>query len=153
MTLNEIIDAAIRSKHATDAGTRMHAALRRVVINENGDDLGDPELIQHLRHNDLLCDLFHPQSRTEVPIAGRISGRFISRRIDRMRVFDDRRCVIFIDYKTDLVPDLLRPQYHAQLKEYAALLRDVYPGYDVCGYILWTHDWTVEPVVGHAKKS
>lgn len=153
MKLDEIIKTLQREKYATDAGTRIHAALRHVVLGNAETSQGDPELIAHIQSNDMLRRLFDADAMTEVPVAGYINHRFVSRRIDRMRVFPQDKRVIFIDYKSDIDPRLLRDKYARQLGEYATLLQDIYPDYAISGYVLWLHDWTVEHIVDAGVKN
>lgn len=132
-------------KFATDVGTRMHARLGRVVIDMNKTS-GDVELIEKINSVHGLPHMFSAQSKVEVPIAGIVANRFVSRRIDRLLVDEDRRIVYVLDYKTDTTRDMFRDEYVAQLREYATLLGQIYPGYKINRYILWTHDWILESV-------
>ena len=152
MKLSQIVDAARRMEFATQTGTQTHAMLRHLVLGDkSSDDIGDAELVRRVRSNELLIPLFDASAMTEVPLAGIYNGRFISRRIDRMRIFDDERRGVFIDYKTDINRTAMRAQYVARMREYAALLGEIYPGYTVAGYILWLHDWTLDAAVGDVK--
>lgn len=152
MSLYDIIDADRRATFATNAGTRVHRDMGKIVLGTPSGDVGNPEYIAHIRHDHRLIPLFDTIARTEVPIAGRINGRFISRRIDRLRVFDDVRRVVFIDYKTDTDPEIMRHHYRTQLGEYATLLHEIYPDYTIDGYILWMHDWTLDHIVAMNEK-
>lgn len=145
-SLRDLIKDYATRGFATDAGTRMHAQLRKVVI-DGAADCGDADLVRCIRAIPDLIPMFGVAARTEVPLAGTIAGQFISRRIDRMLVDDVTRTVHVLDYKTDVSRDGMRNKYVAQLGEYAALLRQIYPGYDVRKYILWTHDWMLEQIV------
>ena len=153
MKLNDIINQIQHEKFATQTGAHVHVAMRHVVLGDDGDSCGDAELVARVRAHSELVPLFHVDAQTEVPVAGYINGTFISRRIDRMRVFDDTRRVVFVDYKTDVNPDNTGDRYRRQLTEYAQLLAEIYPDYQIEGYILWLHNWMVTPVVKMCKKS
>ena len=145
MKLCDLIAQQTKAKFATDAGTAMHAKMQHIVIMPDACT-GDPDIIAHLRALPEILDLFAPDARTEVPVAGTISGKFISRRIDRLRVDGAAQTVHFIDYKTDLDPDARRDAYMIQMREYAQLLQKIYPGYQISGHLLWMHNWTLEPI-------
>ena len=94
--------------------------------------------------DDSFAELFGPESRAEVPIAGLIETRSgpasVSGRIDRLVVLPDR--VMIIDYKTNRpaprrlgdVPD----SHLAQLALYRAVLAELYPDRPVETALLWT---------------
>ena len=94
--------------------------------------------------DDLFAELFGPESRAEVPIAGQIETRSgpasVSGRIDRLVVLPDR--VVIIDYKTNRpAPRRLEdvPDSHiAQLALYRAVLAELYPDRPVETALLWT---------------
>jgi ATP-dependent helicase/nuclease subunit A len=88
---------------------------------------------------------FSDDSRAEAPIAGFISGKFISRRIDRLVITDGE--ILFLDYKTDVDKTARIDSYKKQLNEYAELLRGAYPSRKISGYILWLKDWSLERIV------
>ena len=143
--IKEILCAHDAVKFATDAGTDMHNRLGRIVI-ANDAEHGDPDLIAKIKSVPKLAELFSADSMVEVPIAGNINGHFASRRIDRLLVYDKAKTVYVLDYKTDTIPDNFREHYIAQLREYAALLRQIYPEYKICCFILWTHNWSLESI-------
>ncbi len=144
MTLSELIAQNTRMKFATDAGARMHAMLRMVVLDDAGGDRGDAELIAKIRAGGDLARFFTPAAKTDVPLAGHYHGKFISRRVDRMVVDDAARVVYLLDYKTDIDRTARHEKYAQQLREYTSLLCEIYPGYSVRGFILWLHDWMLE---------
>ena len=86
-------------------------------------------------------------AKTEVPIAGKLNGVFISRRIDRLVIDNNGKTIRFLDYKSDTDKNVLRDKYVRQLKEYAELLRSAYPDYKIAGFILWLHDWQLDEVI------
>lgn len=130
-------------RFATRAGTDMHERLRKIVIDD-ATARGDAELIARIQPNAPLAEYFGPRARTEVPVAGTINGRFISRRIDRMIVDTATKTIKILDYKTDTDRRARRDKYKTQLQEYRDLLGAIYPGFTISAAILWTHDWTLE---------
>jgi ATP-dependent helicase/nuclease subunit A len=135
--------AAQKSREcATKTGTERHARLQKININDPADALG-----QKIRSMPELIEFFASGARAEVPIAGIINGKFVSRRIDRLTVDHGARTIKFMDYKTDVDPAARRDKYDVQMREYAALLAAAHAGYKIMGYILWTKDWTVQRVV------
>lgn len=144
-TLHKILSAYDTTQYATAHGTKIHARLQHVVID--GDNTrGDTELVKRVRDNPALMSFFAPSTRTEVPIAGTINNRFISRRIDRLVINDIKKVIQILDYKTDTDRTAFHDKYVIQLCEYAHLLRAIYPGYKITAHILWTHDFSLENV-------
>lgn len=143
--LNDILSAHDRTHFATMRGTQMHLRLQHVIID--GDTMyGDAELVSLICQKTSLLPFFTKKSRTEVPIAGTINNRFISRRIDRLVINDTTKTIRLLDYKTDADRAIFRDKYIIQLREYAHLLRAIYPGYKISAHILWTHDFSLENV-------
>ena len=145
-TIRDLLKSRAHMDAATGAGTRMHARMAGIMI-DGPTCRGDQELIDRIKSNPDLVKFFGPASRPEMPIAGYVNGRFISRRIDRIVIDDTARRIMILDYKTDIDRDALRAKYCAQLREYRALCRAIYTGYDVSCYILWTHDWRLENIL------
>lgn len=144
-TLRELLKQYDAASHAIDVGTCMHEKMRHVFIG--GDDArGDGEIIKKITAHKELLQFFDTNSQTEVPVAGVIRGKFISRRIDRMVINHDAKTIMILDYKTDTKPDEHRAAYHAQVAEYVDLLRMIYPKYAVHGFILWLHNFELESV-------
>lgn len=133
-------------KRATDTGTKIHNKMRQIVIDQN-TMRGAPDLCEKISANPDLLRFFTPKSRTEVPIAGKINGRFISRRLDRIVTDDTTKSVYVLDYKTDISKSKFRQEYVKQIQEYISLLRDIYPSYTIHGYILWLHDFSLDKIV------
>ena len=98
--IKSILTANDNVKFATDVGTRMHARLGRIVIDADKTS-GDTDLIEKINSVPGLSRMFSAQSQVEVPIAGTIAHRFVSRRIDRLLVDTEQRVVYVLDYKTD----------------------------------------------------
>lgn len=141
--LHEFIKKQDAEKYATQNGRAIHAKLQFVRIGS--DTVGDADLIENIMAGGAeLQSFFDDNAQTEVPIAGIIDGRFISRRIDRLAVDDTMKTVRVLDYKTDAAPEKFRSKYIAQIREYTALLKQIYPDYKIIGYILWLHDWRLE---------
>lgn len=144
-TLNDIIGTYAQERFATTAGTQMHNRLRRVVID--GDNTtGDSELVAQILAHPELVPFFSSASRCEVPIAGILNNEFISRRLDRLLIDEVARTIRVLDYKTDTDTHRFYTKYIAQIQEYISLLKMIYSDYDIQGYILWTHDFSLEKV-------
>ncbi len=144
-TLHELLKQRDAASHAIDTGTRMHEKMRHVFIE--GDSVrGDGEIIQKITTHNELLQFFGTNSQTEIPVAGFVRGKFISRRIDRLVINHDAKTVMILDYKTDTHPDEYRTTYHAQVAEYMELLHMIYPKYTVRGFILWLHNFKLESV-------
>ncbi len=121
------------------------AAARRIVdpaLREFGPESPDSligETLAVLDHPD-LAPLFGPGSRSEVPLAGRIGGRAVAARVDRLLVTDD--AVLVIDYKTNRppprAPEDTATVYLRQMAAYRALLRAIWPDRPVRCHLLWT---------------
>ena len=99
-----------------------------------------------LEHPDYAL-LFGPDSRAEVPIAGRIPVKpasgddiVISGQVDRLVVA--AREVLIVDYKTNrpAAPsvDRVAPLYVRQLAAYRLALAALFPEHEVRAYLLWT---------------
>jgi len=144
-TLREFLSEYDNTQFATKRGTEMHNKIRAVHM-ENGELCGDDEIIENIKKHPEIMQFFGENSRAEVPVAAEIKSNFISRRIDRLIIDDEKRSVYIIDYKTDTDKDAFRQKYVAQVQEYMAIIKKIYPKYNVSGHILWLHDWTLESV-------
>ncbi len=143
--IHNLVSDAESKKYATDAGRIMHAKLQSVRLGPT--PAGDADLIEKIMSaGDELKSFFGPDSKSEVPIAGFVNGRFISRRIDRLAVDDAHKTIRILDYKTDTDAQKFREKYVAQIHEYVALMKQIYPEYNVHGYILWLHNWQLESI-------
>ena len=145
-TLKKFLTGAKNKDFATKNGTRTHALLQHIVIDDNICQ-GDKDIIAVIKTKPELQPFFVAAAQTEVPIAGKINGCFISRRIDRLLINHNTKTIDFIDYKTDINKTEFIEKYKKQLKEYSELLHSAYPGYEINGYILWLHDWKLEQMV------
>jgi ATP-dependent helicase/nuclease subunit A len=87
-----------------------------------------------------LAELFGPDARAEVPLAGVIDGQVVFGQVDRLAVSDTE--VLVLDYKSDreppLGPDRVPVAYLRQMAAYQALLHAIYPGRTVRCALLWT---------------
>lgn len=143
--LSDFLAQKSRKSFAVDTGTQTHKKMQKIVI-DNTLDIGDSTLIQQIKLKNNLVPFFKKSAQTEVPIAGTIDGKFISRRIDRMIKDDDKKSIVFLDYKTDVNKNLFREKYTSQMNDYKKLLVKIYPDYSICGIILWLNDFTTEEV-------
>lgn len=84
---------------------------------------------------------FRPGGREEVSLRGRVGGKTYSGQVDRLWVGEDE--VLVIDYKTHRPPpeDIggVSVAIKNQMRIYAALLGQIYPGRAVRAALLWTH--------------
>lgn len=144
--LEQILSAKTHQEHATATGRAVHAKMSHVFYTPNGWT-GDLDIVKKLSSISDLCELFGHLSRTEVPIAGYVNGKFISRRIDRLYINHDTKSIVVLDYKTDLDKKLFYKKYIEQLTEYRALLTQIYHGYHIECKILWLNDFTLENII------
>ena len=82
-TLHDILTAHNSKRHATEAGANMHIRLRRIVLDKD-EVCGDTDLVKRIGQKPEVAKFFCKAAKTEVPIAGTIKNKFISRRIDRL---------------------------------------------------------------------
>ena len=143
--LYELLKKLKISKHATDAGRRIHSGMRHIII-DNDKTCGNPEIIAQIKSYPNLLEFFSANSMTEVPIAGFINDTIVSRRIDRMIINNDNKTIKILDYKTDTDKNIFLSKYIAQIQEYKILVQDIFPGYTVYGYILWLHDFSLTEI-------
>ena len=84
--------------------------------------------------------LWRPGSLAEVPVVGRVGGKAIAGRIDRLVVDEGR--VTILDYKTNRPPPTRLEEvpelYLDQMAAYRAALALVYPGAEIRCALLWT---------------
>ena len=144
--LKNFLIGANNKEFATKNGTRMHTCMQHVVV-DNGVCRGDTKIVAIIQNRPDLMPFFCVKAKTEIPIAGYINGRFISRRIDRLVVNDIAKTVDFMDYKTDANKTEFIERYKKQLNEYSKLLQSAYPDYKISGYILWLHDWELNRII------
>ena len=145
-TLKNFLNGAKNKDFATKQGTQMHAILQHVIVDDSGK-CGNEDIVKIIKNKPELKRFFTRDAKTEVPIAGKINGYFLSRRIDRLLINHDTKTIDFIDYKTDINKNEFIEKYKKQLNEYAELLHSAYPDYKINGYILWTHDWELNKII------
>jgi hypothetical protein len=145
--LTDFLTDAANKKYATQNGTKIHAKLKSIVIDDVYGNSGDDNIINQILNTPNLSRYFSKSAQTEVPIAGVINGVFISRRIDRLLINDAAKTIEFIDYKSDTNKNTFIEQYKHQLNEYAKLLKSAYPDYIITGGILWTQDWQYNQII------
>jgi hypothetical protein len=144
-TLNDILKTKTQTKQATDTGTKTHLLLQHIVI-DNDIEQGNETIVKKIKQNPVLIQFFNKDSKTEVPIAGTINRKFISRRIDRLNINKNKKHIDIIDYKTDTNPEVYRALYITQVREYTQLLKATHPDFTISTYILWTHDFSLEKI-------
>lgn len=145
--LNNFLTLQNNKKYATQSGTKIHALLKNIVIDDTIINNGNKEIVEEICLHPELKPFFVKSAQTEVPIAGFINGKFVSRRIDRLLINSATKTVSFIDYKTDTDKQIFVEKYKNQINEYAQLLKSAYPEYKVLGYVLWLHNWNLEQFV------
>jgi ATP-dependent helicase/nuclease subunit A len=79
--------------------------------------------------------LNHPNSKSEVPIIGKINGKTISGKIDRLIITEQE--VLIIDFKTGKKNDHSALQYQGQMQLYEQLLQKLYPNTKIKSQIVW----------------
>ena len=109
-TLKKFLIGAKNKEYATKTGTQIHAQLQSVIVDDV-NNCGTPELIEKIQNRPDLKRFFAAAAKTEVPIAGCLNGRFVSRRIDRLLIDVSAKTVDFIDYKTDTDKTTFVEQY------------------------------------------
>ncbi len=142
-TLNNILNNITQEQISTDIGTKIHAILQHITI-DNKHTIGNIDYINKIKQTPNLKKFFSSDSKTELPIAGTINGKFISRRIDRILINHEAKTIDILDYKTDITHDKYYNKYKTQINEYILLLQQIFPNYMINGYILWTHDFLLE---------
>ena len=144
--LNKIIHDIESAEFATATGTDMHARMSKIKF-QNGDFVGDKEIVSKIKTNAELCEIMGPLSRAEVPVAGYIDGVFLSRRVDRLYVNKNTKTVVVLDYKTDTNRKKYYEKYRVKLMEYYKLLKENFPNFNIKCKILWLNDFTLENVI------
>ena len=144
--LNKIICDIESAEFATTTGTDMHARMSKIKF-QNGDFVGDKEIISKIKTDAELCEIMGPLSRAEVPLAGYIDGVFLSRRVDRLYVNKNTKTVVVLDYKTGTDRKKYYEKYRMQLTEYYKLLKKIFPNFNIKCKILWLNDFTLENVI------
>jgi len=144
--LAKFLKEAKSKEFAINTGTKSHATLQHIIV-DSGCESGDYNIIQIIKKRPDLQPFFTKNAQNEVPIAGKIHGRFISRRIDKLLINKTTKTIDFIDYKTDTNKSAHIDKYKNQIQEYAKLLHSAYPYYKINGYILWLQDWALDKII------
>jgi ATP-dependent exoDNAse (exonuclease V) beta subunit len=145
-SLDNFLKEAKNKEFATSTGTQSHAILQHIVIDSEHES-GDSNMIQIIKRRPDLKPFFVRAAQNEAPIAGKIHGHFVSRRIDKLLINKTNKVIDFVDYKTDTTKSAHIDKYKNQIQEYAELLRSAYPEYQINGYILWLHDWSLDKII------
>lgn len=145
--LLDLVTSNLRQEYATAVGRDMHKRLQKIFFDANGLSNCDNDLVARIKNIPGLVNIMGPMSMSEVPVAGFVDGKFISRRIDRLYINKDTKTIIVLDYKTDVDKNLLRKKYIEQLKEYYLLLKQIYNGFNIECKILWINDFTLENII------
>jgi ATP-dependent helicase/nuclease subunit A len=118
--------------HALDTASQS-ALLKEVTVL-----LNDPQ----------FAAIFHPEARTEAPLAGRIGTRIVVGQVDRLLVTDE--AVLVVDYKTNRPPPSLVSDVDAayldQMALYRGLLVQVFPSHRIEAALVWTHAARLMPL-------
>ena len=144
-SLRTIITKQTQADFATKPGAQTHKFLQKISSIEDLKK-ADSALLKSIISNQNIARFFEKGSKTEVPIAGTINGKFISRRIDRLLINHKTKTIDILDYKTDVDKSANTEKYYRQIDEYKKLLQDIYPNYKINGYILWLHNLELEAV-------
>jgi ATP-dependent helicase/nuclease subunit A len=95
-----------------------------------------------------FAPIFGPNSRAEVALAGRLGGRAVSGRVDRLCVADG--AVLIVDYKSQRSapagPNAIPAAYLRQMAVYRALAREIFPDRTVRCALLWTSEPRLTPL-------
>ena len=105
--------------------------------------------VRAILENEMLENLFAPDSRAEANIAGyvKVGGKpvLVSGQIDRLAITEDE--IVIADYKSNRdVPESAEDVplgYVVQLALYRALMREIHPSKQVRGLLIWTETGSV----------
>lgn len=142
-SLEKILSEQESQSYATKVGLQEHIKMRNICTETNQ---GDEGIINKIKQNAVLERFFHKDAKTEVPIAGYIDGKFVSRRIDRLYVSEELKTVFILDYKSDTDKKAFYDKYVYQINEYKKLLKEAFKGYSVQGFILWLNDFELQEI-------
>ena len=96
--LTKFLSDSENKKYAIQNGTKIHALLKNVIIDDACGDSGDEDIINKIKEFPGLVKYFCANAKTETPIAGFINNVFLSRRIDRMLIdqIQDIACFVLL---------------------------------------------------------
>ena len=145
--LQDLIQTNEHQEYAIATGRNIHKHLQKIFFDARGISNSDDELVKKIKTIPCLIEIMGPLSRTEVPVAGYIDGKFISRRIDRLYINKNTKNIVVLDYKTDVDKNIFYKKYVEQLTEYSKLLKQIYNGFSISCKILWINDFTLENII------
>jgi len=94
-------------------------------------------IVLNILNNKEFNFIFSENSKSEVPIFGKINNNIISGQIDRLSIIGNK--LYIIDYKnTNSLPKTVPEKYKEQLGLYKELLQKIYKDKTIECYILWT---------------
>ena len=98
--------------------------------------------------NKEFAEIFGPNSRSEVPITGRLGKYVVVGQVDRLLVKPDN--VMIVDYKSSQPPPSdaadVSPVYLKQMAAYRAVLSSAFPGRAIDCALLWTDTPSLMPL-------
>jgi len=98
--------------------------------------------------NKEFAEIFSPNSRSEVPITGRLGKYVVVGQVDRLLVKPDN--VMIVDYKSSQPPPSdaadVSPVYLKQMAAYRAVLSSAFPGRAIDCALLWTDTPSLMPL-------
>ncbi len=104
--------------------------------------------VMQVLNDPTFCEVFGPQSRAEVAVAGEVGGAVVNGQIDRLVVKSDT--IFVVDYKTNRPPPKTAaetaPSYLAQMAAYQSLLQEIYPQHKIECALLWTFEARLTPL-------
>ncbi len=134
-----------------ESPARAETAVRLLSRERDIEDAQRAEMIAaafSILDDHQFAPVFGDGSRAEVAITGRLGGRAVSGRMDRLVVTPDR--VLVVDYKTNRpAPADIHaadPAYVVQLAVYVSILRQLYPDRLVEAALVWTDGPRLMPV-------
>ncbi|MDR3448202.1 MAG: double-strand break repair helicase AddA [Alphaproteobacteria bacterium] len=140
-----IIHRLLQSLPDIAADKRTAATLR--FLSHPRHNLDDAERnaiaqeVGNLLDDEKFAAFYGPDSRAEVPLAGRLHGAEAFRQVDRLCLRGEE--VWVVDYKTNRPPPAsaasIPEAYRLQLGEYSALLSGIYPDKKIRTFLLWTY--------------
>lgn len=129
----------IQDDKRTETAKRFLSHPHHHLDHSRQDEILDEVL--RLLQNENFAPLFGPNSRAEVPLAGKVNGKNFSGQVDRMVVLD--REIWIVDYKTNRPPPSdasgIPDDYRQQMEAYRAIMGPIYPTHKIRCFLLWTY--------------
>ena len=118
---------------------------KEFVLKNTPKEMKLPKNLLNLFDDVRFVDLFSPNSLAEVPVVGTTQdGKIICGQIDRLVIKENE--VLIVDYKTNRYPPKLGENiplaYIEQINAYKDLLKGIFPGKNIKGFLLWTTNLT-----------